>query len=343
MKNNVSFKKATIRDIASMTSFSHTTVSRVLNGNANVRESTREQVLDAINKMGFTPNPMAKALSRSRTNQIGLVVSDISNSFYLDIIRGVEDELTRRGLRLVLHSTSALLHQQNNFDFLLGAGIDGFIVLSAHINDPMVETLAQNAIPTVLVHRSTAGRIFSTVSCNQTTLTRTVMHHLHRLGRRRIAIITGSRYNSTADERHRAYRESLKDFGLSYQEGYTYFGRCFRENGIEATRQFLSLSAPPDAIFASSDTVALGVMDVLFEAGMSIPRDISVVGSDNAEFAANQFIGLTSVDLRKREMGSMGAEILLDTLEKKRQGCLHDVKLEPVLVVRRSCGAGVLS
>lgn len=339
-RNSLNQKKATIRDIALMAGLSHTTVSRVLNGDAGVREKTRERVLQVVNQVGFKPNPMARALSSSRSNLIGLVLSDITNPFYNEIIRGVEDEATRRGFRMVLHSTSAVLHgQEDSVGYLLGSGVDGFVVLSAHMHDPLVEALVQNEVPTVLVHRGMARNICSSVTCNQYTMVEQVMRHLYALGRRRIAIITGSKYNSTATDRLRAYQEMLKDFGLPFKEEYVYSGRCFRENGVEATQQFLSLSERPDAIFASSDTVALGVIDVALGAGLDLPREMSIIGSDDADFSSNQLFSLTSVNIRKYEMGTMGAQIFIDTLEKGRHGYLHKVALEPELVVRRSCGS----
>ena len=336
-------KKATLRDIASMTGLSHTTVSRVLNGDANVREKTRERVLNVVNQVGYVPNPLAQALSRNRSNLIGLMVSDISNPFYNEIIRGMEDEAIRRGFRIVLHSISAVMdEQEDSLGFLMGSGVDGFIILSAHMQDSLVEGLVRNEIPTVLVHRAMARNICSTVTCNQGKIVDLLFRHLHSLGRRRIAMINARSHNFVAVERSRVYREMLKEFGLPYREEYHYNGRCFQKNGIEATEQFLALPEPPDAIIASNDAVALGAMETLSQAGLRVPHDVSVVGSDNAEYSSSPLLGLTTVDIRKYEMGVMGAQIFIDTLEKKRQGYLHKVELEPELIIRRSCGAGLL-
>lgn len=333
-------KKPTIRDIAAMVGLSHTTVSRVLNGEANVRQETRDKVMSAVNSVGFTPNPMAQALSRSRSNLIGLMLSDISNPFYNEIIRGVEDEATRRGFRIMLHSTAAILNEQeDSLGYLLGSGVDGFIVLSARMNDTLVEALVRSEIPTVLVHRGMANSVCSSVTCNQGRLTELVLRHLHGLGRRRIALVNASRHNIIATERLRVYQQLLKEFDLPYREEYVYFGRCFQRNGVEAAEQFFALPEPPDAIFASNDAVALGVMDVVFRAGLEVPKDVSIVGSDNAEFSSNPLLALTTVETRKYEMGTMGAQIFIDALERKRQGYLHKVELEPALIVRRSCGA----
>ena len=337
-------KKTTIRDIAAMVGISHTTVSRVLNGDMRVRQATRDKVLDVVNNVGFMPNPMAQALSRNRSNLIGLLLSDISNPFYNEFIRGVEDEATRRGFRLVLHSISAVLHEQkDSINYLLGSGVDGFIVLSAHMHDPLVEALVHNEVPTVLVSRATERSICSSVTCNQGMLTDLALRHLYMLGRRRIALINASHHNFIAAERLRVYQQVLKAFDLPFREEYVYFGRCFQQNGVEAAEQFLALPEPPDAIFASNDFVALGVMDAVFRAGLEIPRDISLVGSDNAGFSSNPLLSITTVDIRKYEMGVMGAQIFIDTLEKKRQGYMHKVELEPALIVRRSCGSALFS
>lgn len=334
-------KKTTIRDIASMVGLSHTTVSRVLNGDPSVREKTRERVLSVVNTTGFTPNPLAQALSRSRSNVIGLMLSDISNPFYNEIIRGVEDEATRRGFRIMLHSTSVVLHERaDSLNYLLGSGVDGFIVLSAHAHDPLIEMLVRNDVPTVLVHRPMTRSVCSTVSCNQRTLVEMLVRHLHALGRRRIALITGSKHNVTAAERLAAYQQLMRELELPIRDEYVYSGRCYRANGMEAAEQFLTLAEPPDAILASNDAVALGVMEMAQRKGLDVPGDVSVVGSDNADYLPNDLLGLTTVDIRKYEMGTMGAQIFIDMLEKKRQGYLHKVELEPTLVVRRSCGAG---
>ena len=249
---------ATIQDIASKLGLSAMTVSRALRGHAEVSEATRQKVLDCAAELNYVPNRWARSLVTNKSFMIGIVIPDISHTFFAEITRGVEETLDPEGYDLLLcHSRGDPEREKSEIDVLVGSRVDGLIVAS-----PSPDRLAE------LLDDARAGRIAT--------------EHLIALGHSRIGHISGPRV-SPALLREQGYRDALRDNGISVQERWTAQGKFTRQSGRDAMRRLLALESRPTAIFTANDPMAIGAVEVCREAGLSVPGDISIVGAGDIE------------------------------------------------------------
>ena len=331
-------QKQTIRDIAKLAGVSHMTVSRVLNEDTNVSAETRKHVLAIIREHDFTPNPKAKAFSSNRSRLIGLLVSDISNPFYAELAKGIGKNAYERDYNIIFCSETAAKNGQDAVKFLLKSGVDGLIFASTKLTDNAARRIIKQGFPAVLVNRKLSGDDFNYVVCDNRKGAEKMMGHLFGLGYERIAIIAGPSDLSTAVERLVGYCDSFSSRGIPVNEDYIVQGLFDKETGYEGTSRFIKLEKRPQAIFAGNDYIAMGVLDALDEAGLRVPEDIAVVGFDNTFFAAHSRVNLTTVSQRTQEMGALGVNILIESIEGKGSNYNNHVTLKPELIIRKSCG-----
>lgn len=331
--------KLTIRDIAKLAKVSHTTVSRVLNNDPNVKSETRARISKLIDRLNYRPDARARNLRLQRSNLIGMVVPDIRNPFYAELARGAEDKAYQEGFNVIFCST----HKKNErmedlIPLMLNVSVGGLIFASARLNEPLVENLLEKRFPLVLVSRKLKGENFNYVVFNNYKGAYQVTRHLIETGYTKIAIITGPTSVSTGLDRLRGYQAALEDFSLPLNNNYILINTFERTSGYEGTRKLMTLEEPPEAIFAGSDYIAMGVIDALEEHHLSIPEDVALVGFDDTEFASNQRIRLTTVSQGEYDMGNIGVSILIDCIDRKDTVYTHKVVLEPRLIIRESCG-----
>jgi len=332
-------KRYTIRDIAKMAKVSHTTVSRVLNNAPRVREETRRRILELVSILDYRPHARARAFASKRSHLLGLLVSDISNPFYAELARGIEDKAHEKGYNVIFCSTDEKSERMKTYtNLMMDAGVDGLIFASVHLHEPVTEKLIDERFPVVLVNRKLSGSSYNYVICNNIQGAYEITEHLINLGHRKIAIITGSSNLSTGRERLQGYQKALKNHGIDFNQNYVIQGPFKRETGYKAAKKLLTMKDGPRAIFAGNDFMAIGVIDAIEELGMNIPEDVAVVGFDDTEFASHLRTKLTTVSQRKYEMGNLAVQILIDYIERKEKNYIHKVILEPKLVIRESCG-----
>ena len=332
-------QKLTIRDIAKMARVSHMTVSRALNDDPRVREETRKRILELVNKLDYRPDARARIFSSKKSHLIGLVVSSISNPFYAELARGIEDKAHEQGYNVIFCSTENKPERTETYvHLMIDAGVDGFIFASSRLHEPVVEKLIDEHFPLVLVNRKLKGEKFNYVVLNNFKGAYEITEHLINLGHRKIAIITGPPNLSTGLDRLKGYQQALRDHGIDVNGNYVIQGPFTRETGYERAKQLLTMKYKPEAIFGGNDYIAMGVIDAVEELGLHIPEDIALVGFDDTEFASNQRVKLTTVSQRKYEMGNLSVQILIDYFERKETDYTHRVILEPRLIIRESCG-----
>jgi LacI family transcriptional regulator len=334
----MSKKKLTIRDIAKIAGVSHMTVSRVLNDDAKVRQKTKDHVLSVVKTHKFFPNPKARAFSSNKSRIMGLLVSDISNPFYAELARGMEEKAYEYDYNIMFCSEMALRNEQEALDLLLKAGVDGLVFASAKLKNSRIRRLVREGFPTVLVNRKLEGEDFDHVVCDNQKGSELIMNHLFDLGYDKIAIIAGSNDLSTGSERLEGYHNSYRRKGILVNEEYIFQGPFDKDTGYKGTLSFLKLTNRPQAIFAGNDYIAMGVLDALDEASLKVPEDMAVVGFDNTHFAGHSRIKLTTVSQQKYEMGSLGVKILIDSIEQRKTDYKHRIVLVPKLIIRESCG-----
>lgn len=331
----------TIEDVAKVAGVSKSTVSRVVNNIPLVNEKTRKKVLKAIQETGYKPNALARGLTTRRTGTLGLIISDISNPFFAEVTRGVEDFASAYSYNVILCNTDERPEKERRaVDLLLSKQVDGIIFTSARMTETDLSSVIEGRIPFVFI-----GRVVEDVEADYVIVDDELggfqaTDHLIRLGHTRIGFIGGAADASAQIDRARGYRNALKMRGLAVDESLMINGMFKQEGGYAAAEKFLEMGEKrPTAVFAANDIMAIGAMDAFMSHGLRVPEDIAVVGFDDIPLARMKAVDLTTVSQPKYDLGIIAARMLLRRLDSKtRQGFQH-VIIPPKLVVRKSCGA----
>ncbi len=333
---------ATIREVAASARVSVATVSRVVSGSPHrVSEGTRNRVLAAVERLQYQPNLVARGLKKRVTHTIGLIVPDISNPFFPAIARGIEDVANRAGLAVLLCNTDEDLGKERSYLTLLRKRmVDGLIFATVGANTEHLRMLRRQHIPAVLIARAPDGVEIDAVLVDNRRGAREATEHLLRLGHQRIAFIGGPATVSPAKERHAGYRDALGGAGVRADPLLVVDGAFRAEGGAAAVGELLRRGVRFTAIIAGNDLMAIGAMEELRRRGRRLPEDVAVVGFDDIMFASLVEPPLTTVAQPTYRMGALAMERLLDLIGGGSRAPRRLV-LDPQLVVRRSCGAGI--
>jgi LacI family transcriptional regulator len=331
--------KLTIRDVARASNVSIGTVSKALNNNGHLRQETRDKIIAVCRELGFRPNALAQSLHSGHSLTVGLISTDAFGRFTIPIMEGIEECLSdRRRAVFMCNATDDPAREAHHVEQLMGKRVDGIIV-TARRADKREKLAVQGDIPVIYVF----SQIDDPASCclipDDEGGAVLATEHLVKLGRRRIAHITGPESFEAVRLRRDGYRQTLAMAGLSEPDGFYLAGAWSEAWGREAVAKlFRSRRNCPDAIFCGNDQIARGVADALREMGRSVPETVSLVGFDNWEIIADATRPpLTTVDMNLVELGREGGRRMLDLIAgKKWQGV---DRLPCTLVVRQSCGA----
>lgn len=329
----------TLEEIAKAANVSIATVSRVLtNSNHPISDSTRQRIKKLAEEMGYKPNLAARSLRTDRTHIVGIIADDILSPFPPAIIRGIQDILTEHDyLGLIINADQNLELEKDAINTLISRPVDGIIfVESGH--RVATEVLERSNRPYVFVHRLFETSIKNSVVPHEYYGATLAVKHLLRLGHQRIAHIRGPEGWFASEGRLAAYQAVLEAEGIAIDPTLIEPGDWELESGYKAAETLLLLDAPPTAIFAANDVMALGAIYAIQNAGLRIPEDIAVVGYDNREIAWTVRPTLTTVNLPVYEMGRTAAELLLKQLKDGMQ-ILEEVRVKGQLFIRESCGA----
>ncbi len=335
-------KKPTIKDIAKLAKVSATTVSMALNHHPKISRKTRDRIVSIAEELHYYPNYVARSLVSRKSKTLGLIITSILNPFYPELAKGIEDKAMESGYNVILCSTGYDPRLQKHFiDLLRSKGVDGIIFTSVEINDPDIKPLLDDNFPFVLVNRRIRSneleKMIDYAVLDNFLGGYMAMQHLNKLGHRRVAIIAGSFAISTAMERTEGAKKAMRDNGLTLEPELVVECHFSKEKAYEATRELLARESPPTAIFAQNDYMALGVREAVFDAGLSIPEDVALVGFDNIAASALRGVELTTISQKKYEMGTMAVEILCKRIADS-SAPVSQIILQPEIVVRKSCG-----
>lgn len=332
----------TIRQVAEAARVSVATVSRVVSGSPHrVSQATRDRVLAAAARLRYQPNLVARGLKKRVTHTIGLIVPDISNPFFPAIARGIEDVANRAGLAVLLCNTYEDLAKERAYLALLRKRmVDGLIFATVGANTAHLRMLRREGVPVVLVARAPDRVRIDAVLVDNRRGARQATEHLLRLGHRRIAFIGGPAALPVARERLAGYRDALAAGGIRASRALVCDGGFRAEGGRAAVAALISRRVPFTAIVAGNDLMAIGAMEELRRRGRRLPRDVAVVGFDDITFASLVEPPLTTVAQPKYRMGCLAMERMLELLNGGTSTPRRLV-LEPRLIIRRSCGAGL--
>ena len=327
----------TISDVAREAGVGIGTVSRVLNGTSRVAPATRQQVKETMARLGYRPNPIAQGLRSHRTHTLEIMVPLFTRHFYVEVLRGIEMGLGATDYGLLIRGIENETDRDRAFTYSRAHKYtDGVLIVSLTPTDDLVERLGVAQCPIVLVDAEHTGLISVTV--DHEGAAKMAVRHLLELGHRRIALVDRLEdpFASTyAVGRHTGYRKALSEAGLSVLPEYEMVVDFTPEAGALALRTLLSLPNPPTAVFAGSDTQAVGVLQGAQQLGYQIPQDLSLVGYNDIELS--QYVGLTTVRVPMYEMGRRGAELLLASLNSPDQALTHE-RLQAELIVRTTTG-----
>lgn len=324
-----------IREIAKMAGVSTATVSRSLHNKANVSKSTKERVLQVVREYRYQLTPPGKRYAVD-SNSIGLILPDITNPFFPDIARGVEDAAHASGFSVVLcNSDNQQEIEENYIRLLTDQGACGLIVISS--GNFLANAKHDVTVPVVLCDRLTSSSPFSSVATNHFLAAKLAVQHLYELGHRTIGMIAGSR----EDERVKGFIQTCKDLKLPLTEDsiiYGDFGYEY-ESGLHSMNQMLEKYLPT-GLFCANDMIALGAIAAVEDKGLHVPNDVSVVGYDNILFSGLCKPALTTVEQPTYLLGVTAFEVLVDQLKTDVEEKLqpeHRV-LTPKLIIRNSTG-----
>jgi LacI family transcriptional regulator len=331
-----------IEEIAKLSGVSRSTVSRVINNDLNVGKATREKVLKVIQQANYHPNAAARGLVTGRTRILGLVIPRGVSTLFTDpyfplLIQGVAAACNSSDHSVMLWLAEPEYERRVIRQIMYSGLIDGVIVASVLQGDPMVQALAEGKRPFILVGRHPTDNRISYIDVDNFNSSREMVLHLLRLGRRRVATITGPNNMIPGMDRREGYLAALRDRGLLPIPELMVEGDFTEAGGYSAMQRLLPHQ--PDAVFAASDMMALGALRSLREAGRRVPEDVALVGFDDIPQAARSRPALTTVRQPIQRMGVVVTETLIDMIEhpeeRPRRVILHTES-----VIRESCGAG---
>lgn len=327
---------ATLKDVAQRAGVSVATVSRVLNGSDKVIDETRDKVLQACEELDYTLHWAAQRLRLGKTNTICVVLPFLTLPSIVERLRGIQEALLHSNLDLIPYSVgSPEIRDKRIHDLANRSRADGLMIISFPINDLQTERLLKNKMPVVLIDSERPE--FSRVNVDDTEGGKLATQHLIDLGHRKIGFISSHIKNplqfSSTLNRYHGYRNALESAGLSVNDAYHVEGEHGREEAEEMALTLLNKADPPTAIFASSDTKAVGVLDAARKKGIRVPEELSVVGYDDIRDA--EFLELTTIKQPLFQAGKVGCETLLSLIEQP--GLAPEEILLPVeLVVRKT-------
>jgi LacI family transcriptional regulator len=334
----------TLEKVGKLVGVSRSTVSRVINDDPHVQDVVRERVWQVIRETGYQPHAAARSLVTRRTRIIGAIIPEAVTTLFVDpffslLLGGITATCNAHGYHLMLALFNGPIKQEDLYQRLVHSShLDGVIVASTRIGDPLIHKLMEDKIPFIMVGRCTDDGV-RYVDVDNVGGAHMAVAHLARLGHKRIATITGPLDMPAGADRLIGYKQALHAHRLPVEEELIVEGDFTRGGGAASMHRLLSAS--PSAVFAASDSMAIGALQTLREANLRIPEDVALVGFDDVSVATAVEPALTTVRQPIERLGSLAAELLLSLLENPPDAPApaQHIILPAELVIRDSCGA----
>ncbi|MBX9613984.1 MAG: LacI family DNA-binding transcriptional regulator [Caulobacteraceae bacterium] len=335
----------TINDVARHAGVSPMTVSRVINGETSVRDTTREKVAEAIRQLGYAPNAAARSLASARTVRIGLLYSNPSAAYLSEFLLGSLEQCSRSGIQLVVEKCDAERGERHAVERLIATGVDG-VILPPPLCDShdIVEWLEAAGLPAVVVATGEPPRSASAIRIDDERAAATMTRHLLELGHRRIGFVMGHPNQTASGLRLKGYLSALKDANVTPDSELQVQGYFTYVSGLDAADRLLNLTPRPTAIFASNDDMAAAAIAVAHRRGLDVPHDVTVVGFDDTALATTVWPPLTTIRQPVAEMSREAVVVLADAIRSAAAGKPYrptDALMGFTLVRRQSDGRPV--
>lgn len=330
---------ATIKEIAERADVSIGTVSNVVSGKRHVSALLKDRIVAAIRELDYHPNHVARSLKVRQTNMLGMVIPDITNPFFPEVMRGAEDASRERKYLLVTANTDERMErEQNVVSVLRSHRVDGFLIAAAPGRGTMghLQNAAENGTPIVFLDRATPGIGLDSVTIDNVKGAQDCVRHLIRLGHEDIAIVTGSLSLEIGRARLKGYEVALKEAGLKVRRSLILEGDFREESGYRLGKEILLRQHRPTALFVCNGVMTLGVLQALDEIGVRCPHDVALATFDDLPFGRAFHPRLTCVAQPTYELGFKGATLLIDRIEGKLSGGPVELQLASELRIRES-------
>jgi LacI family transcriptional regulator len=309
----------TIYDVAREANVSMATVSRVVNGNPNVKPTTRKKVLEAIEKLGYRPNAVARGLASKKTTTVGVIIPDISSIFFAELARGIEDIATMYKYNIILSNSDQNKEKELHLlNTMLGKQVDGIVFMGGNITKEHVEEFQKSPVPIVLAASIENDNIIPSVNIDYEQAAYDAVSFLIEKGHKKIAYVTGPLEDPINEKKLLGYRRAFEEAGISYDEELVILGDYTYDSGIEAYEKIADLPEKPTAIFVGTDEMAVGVIHGAQDQGVNIPQDLEIVGFDNTRIATMVRPQLTTVVQPMYDIGAVAMRLLTKYMNKEK-------------------------
>jgi len=331
----------TLEDIARMAGVSRSTVSRVINNDPNVNSRTRQVVKKVIDDLHFQPNLAARSLAAGQTKILGLVIPVVISALFTDpffplLLQSISSACNQRDYSIMLWLAEPEFERRTIHQVLYNGLIEGVIVSSYNMADPIIQTLAERKLPFVAIGHNPLRDDISFVDADNYHGAVEATRHLISLGRRRIATITGPMEMVAGMDRLQGYRDALDEAGMAFDQDLVMEGSFTDPGGYSSMQRLIPLK--PDAVFVASDSMAAAALRCIYEAGLRVPEDIALVGFDDIPLASRTLPPLTTVRQPFSRMGAVAVETLAQLIDNPSCGP-KQIILPTELVIRSSCGS----
>lgn len=329
----------TIKEVAREAGVSVATVSRVFNGKGPVQEETRQRILEVAARLRYVPHAGARGLTTNRTGALGVLLPDLYGEFFSEVIRGIDLTARRGGYHVLVSSSHSDRSEVEAVLRALWGRVDGLVVMSPEADAQALQANLPASLPVVLLNCHADGDDFGSINIDNYGGALGMTRHLIQLGHRHIAFLGGAPGNLDARERLRGFRDAVRTYGGERVAAIEIAGDFGEESGHRAGGEILRLDPRPTAVFAANDSMAVGLLSALQEAGMRVPGDIAVAGFDDIPIARFLTPPLTTVRVGVAELGARALERLLAAMEGGETHERRHEVLATSLVIRGSCGA----
>src|SRR3954465_10598106 len=309
----------TIYDVAREANVSMATVSRVVNGNPNVKPTTRKKVMEVIDRLGYRPNAVARGLASKKTTTVGLIIPDISNLIFAELARGIEDIATMYNYNVILSNSDQNVDKELRLlNTMLGKQVDGLVFMSGNITQEHITEFEKSPGPIVLAGSlEESGRIPSVIIDHEQAVYDAVSTFIES-GHKQIAMVIGPLHEPVnAEKKLLGYKRALSDAGIEYNEDLVQEGDYTYDSGMEAFDKYLESEIKPTAVFVGSDEMALGVVHAAADKGFVIPNDFEVITSENTKLSLMVRPQLTTIVQPLYDIGAVSMRLLTKLMNKE--------------------------
>lgn len=308
----------TIYDVAREANVSMATVSRVVNGNPNVKPATRKKVADVITRLGYRPNAVARGLASKKTTTVGVIIPDISSIFFAELARGIEDIASMYKYNIILSSSDENVDKEFHLlNTMLGKQVDGIVFMSGNITDEHVTEFKNSPVPIVLAGSVEESGQVPSVNIDYEAAAFDAVISFANNGHKKIGFVSGNLSAPINEKKLAGYKRGLKEAGLTFDEEYVVEGDYTYDSGIESFDKFLEAEEKPSAIIVGVDEMALGIVHAAQDKGFNVPEDFEVISFDNTRLTLMVRPQITTVVQPLYDIGAVSMRLLTKLMNKE--------------------------